>query len=355
MGRHYCKALVIGKFMPLHKGHVALVKFATTQAETVDMLVTAHDQESIPLQLRESWAKETFREDDKVNVFGYLYSPEELNESSESDLKSSHEWADYLLKVHEGMKEVDVIIGSERYVQYMADYLGIGHILYDEKRENMKISASLIKGDVIRYWDYLAPAVKRHYVHHICICGSESTGKSTTCKRLEEQYGYVTMIPEIGRCLVGKSELCSIEVLQKIYDIHYRLLKAVHEDPPTPIVLWDTDSITTLSYFNYIFRSVPLVQIRGYEDESEFSEQELWHEIIRADKYFFFESNIEFHDDGTRYSESEARLLSMNHLQAYAFFGIVPEIVTTDERFQVIEQYILNTKNELIKEFSERK
>ena len=111
-------------------------------------------------------------------------------------------------------------------------------------------------------------------------------GKFTMCKRLEEQYGYVTMIPEIGRCLVGKSELCSIEVLQKIYDIHYRLLKAVHEDPPTPIVLWDTDSITTLSYFNYIFRNVPLVRIRGYKDESEFSEQELWHEIIRADKYF---------------------------------------------------------------------
>lgn len=100
------------------------------------------------------------------------------------------------------------------------------------------------------------------------------------------------MIPEIGRCLVGKSELCFIEVLQKIYDIHYRLLKAVHEDPPTSIVLWDTDSITTLSYFSYIFGNVHLVQIRGYDDESEFTEQELWHEVIRADKYFFFESNI---------------------------------------------------------------
>ena len=36
------------------------------------MLVTAHDQESIPLQFRESWAKETFRDDDKVNVFGVI-------------------------------------------------------------------------------------------------------------------------------------------------------------------------------------------------------------------------------------------------------------------------------------------
>lgn len=139
------KALVIGKFMPLHKGHITLIDFAKSKAETVDMLVTAHEQENIPMQLRESWARETFRDDDRVNVFGYLYSPEELNESSESDLKSSHEWA---------------------------DYLGIASIIYDERRENLSISASQIKGDIIRYRDYLAPAVKRHYVHHICICGS---------------------------------------------------------------------------------------------------------------------------------------------------------------------------------------
>lgn len=341
------KALVIGKFMPLHKGHISLIDFAKSKAETVDMLVTAHEQESIPMQLRESWARETFRDDDRVNVFGYLYSPEELNESSESDLKSSHEWADYLAKVHGGMKEVDVIIGSEKYVKYMADYLGIASIIYDEQRENLSISASKIKGDIIRYWDYLAPVVKRHYVHHICVCGSESTGKSTTCKRLEEQYGFVTMIPEIGRCLVGKSELCSMEVLQKIYDIHHRLLKAVHDDPPTPIILWDTDSITTLSYFSYLFKGVPLVQIRGYEDESEYSEQDLVHDVLKADKYFFFESNIGFHDDGTRFCESEARLLSMSHLQAYAFFGIVPDIVTCSNRLEVVDQYIQERLSEL--------
>lgn len=160
------------------------------------------------------------------------------------------------------------------------------------------------------------------------------------------------MIPEIGRCLVGKSELCFIEVLQKIYDIHYRLLKAVHEDPPTSIVLWDTDSITTLSYFSYIFRNVPLVQIRGYDDESEFTEQELWHEVIRADKYFFFESNIEFHDDDTRYSESEARLLSIPHLQAYSFLGIVPDIVTCRNRYEVVDRYVHEKISELKQVFA---
>lgn len=143
-----------------------------------------------------------------------------------------------------------------------------------------------------------------------------------------------------------------MEVLQKIYDIHHKLLNAVYEDPPTPIALWDTDSITTLSYFSYIFRNVPLVQIRGYEDELEFTEQELWHEVIRADKYFSFESNIEFHDDDTRYSESEARLLSIPHLQAYSFLGIVPDIVTCRNRYEVVDRYVHEKISELKQVFA---
>ena len=331
MNDKYRRALVIGKFQPLHKGHMALIEFAKSLADRVDMLVTAHAGEQIPLDLRRKWAQETYVDDDRVAVYGYLYDPMELNESSESDLDSSREWADYLMKIHPGMKDVDVIVGSERYVQYMADYLGISYAVYDQMRERLKVSATMIKSDPVRYWDYLAPAVKRYYVSHVCICGSESTGKSTTCRKLEEQYGHVTMIPEIGRCLVGKSELCSVEVLHEIYDIHHRLLKAVYHDPPTPIVIWDTDNITTLSYCTYLFGDLP---------------EELT-DVVKADKYFFFASNIEFHDDGTRFSEDQARLLSDHHLRTYASFGIFPEIVNDEDRYGIVEDYITTKINQL--------
>ncbi len=45
--KKYNKALVIGKFMPLHKGHLALIDFAATQARTVSVCVTGHDGEVI--------------------------------------------------------------------------------------------------------------------------------------------------------------------------------------------------------------------------------------------------------------------------------------------------------------------
>ena len=346
MDKKFKKALVIGKFQPLHKGHLALIDYAKDNAEQVDMLVTANENEEIPLAQRFDWAQETFSEDSCVNVYGYLYDPKMLTASSESDLQSSKDWADYLMKVHVGMHEVDVIIGSERYVQYMADYLGISYMIYDEKRDNLKISATLLKSDIIRYWDYLAPAVKRTYVRHICICGSESTGKSTTCKRLEENHDFVTMIPEIGRCLVGKSELCSLLALQNIYAIHHQLLSAVTFDPPTPVIIWDTDSITTISYFKYLYPDLTLNVLKDKCVSSSKSE------VNKADKYYFFVSNIEFKDDGTRFSEDEAKILAGSHLQTYLDYGISPEIITASDRYNIVESAILAFIDELKNTFA---
>ena len=329
--KKYNKALVIGKFMPLHKGHLALIDFAATQARTLCVCVTGHDGEVISSAERAWWVIESYIQNSSINVRNLSYDPGKLNESSVSDLKSSEEWAEYLKAELEDFSEIDVIIGSEMYVKYMADYLGIGYIIYDEHRENMPISATDIKGDIIRYWDYLSPAAKRSYVQHICICGSESTGKSTVCKRLEEEYGFVTMIPEIGRCLVGKSELCEVETLKKIFTIHNDLLLAVKNDPPTPIILWDTDNITTLSYLAFL-HSVNQEVINEVMGERQ---------AVLADKYFFFEPNIAFHDDGTRFDPTEARLLSAHHKYMYSNYGISPEEVTAEDRCDVVRQYIL--------------
>ena len=329
--KKYNKALVVGKFQPLHKGHLALIDFATTQAEIVVVCATAHDGEIIPLCQRVSWLNESYRQNKSVIVCGLSYDPTRLNESSVSDLKSSEEWAEYLKAELQDFSKIDVIIGSELYVKYMADHLGIGYIIYDENRENMHIAATDIKGDIIRYWDYLSPAAKRSYVQHICICGSESTGKSTVCKRLEEGYRFVTMIPEIGRCLVGKSELCEVETLKKIFNIHNDLLLAVKNDPPTPIILWDTDNITTLSYLAFLHSvNDDVVDVVMGERKA-----------VLADKYFFFEPNIVFHDDGTRFDAMEAKILSAHHKYMYSNYGIALEEVTAEDRCDVVRQYIL--------------
>lgn len=346
MKKMYNKALVIGKFMPLHKGHLALIDFAASQAENVVVCVTGHTGEPIHLDKRVRWVRENYYNNQtNFRICGLSYDPTQLNESSVSDLKSSEAWAEYLKANIDDFVEINVIIGSEQYVKYMADYLGIGYVIYDEKRKNIHISATDIKSDMVRYWDYLAPSVKRSYVRHICICGSESTGKSTVCKRMEEEYNFVTMIPEIGRCLVGKSELCESETLKKIFTIHHDLLTAVKNDPPTPIIIWDTDNITTLSYLTFLHAGNKDLIAEVMGDRRP----------VIADKYFFFESNIPFHDDGTRLDTAEAKLLSDHHKNIYSNFGIVCETVSTDNRSDIVRQYILREIEQLKHSFDNSK
>ena len=63
--------------------------------------------------------------------------------------------------------------------------------------------------------------------------------------------------------------------------------------------------------------------------------------VVLADKYFFFESNINFYDDGTRFDQSQAKMLSEHHKYMYSRHGIIPEQISADNRCEVIRDYIL--------------
>jgi HTH-type transcriptional repressor of NAD biosynthesis genes len=324
--KKYKKALVIGKFMPLHKGHIGLINFACENAEMVLVCVLAHRKECIPLDRRVNWVKDSMYAG-VVSTCGLMYDADVLNSSSNSDIESSIAWAEYLKNQLEDFESIDVVVGSELYVKFIAEYLGIQYLIYDDKRLQINISATTIKNDVIKNWDYLAPSVKRTYAKHICICGSESTGKTTVCNTIERECEYVTVIPEIGRCIVGKSELCSIQQLCEIFEIHYKLLEVVVNDPPTPFVLWDTDNLTTLSYFRFLFPDA---------DDSILTKQR---PLLLADKYFFFESNLKFVDDNTRLNEEAAQALRNNHIITYQQAGVLLEQVTND-RLEKVKQYM---------------
>jgi HTH-type transcriptional repressor of NAD biosynthesis genes len=51
------KAFVFGKYLPFHKGHEAMIKFALTKCDLLTVLVCCSDKESIPDTVRNSWIK----------------------------------------------------------------------------------------------------------------------------------------------------------------------------------------------------------------------------------------------------------------------------------------------------------
>ena len=326
----YNRALIIGKFMPLHRGHMKMIEHAAEIARLVDVVVLGWKGEPISMIQRYNWVSDTYVDVSYIHPILLGYDPNELNSSSESDLQSSIEWAEYLKANLYDFDKYDVIVGSEKYVQYMGEYLGIDYDIFDEERKNVSISATAIKSDIVNNWDYLAPAVKRTYAKHICIVGSESTGKTTVCRRIEDENNFVTAVYEIGRSLVGKSELCTKEKLISIFNIHALLLNEVRYDPPTPIIIWDTDNIITKSYYKFLF-------------DSDFDPHVV--ENI-ADKYFFFDSNIPVVDDGSRFDESTAKSLKDCHISMYDEYGVDLEMVT-ENRYEVVNDYVQRSIKEL--------
>lgn len=327
-------ALVIGKFMPMHKGHKALIDFACSQAQRVTVCVLGCPSEPISLSLRADWVSKTFHDKfglptkPSLEVLSVEYDDAVLNSSSESDVQSSIEWAEFLRQIINN-NEIDVIVGSEKYVQYMAEYLGINHIIYDEDRTKMSISATAIKNNIVENWDYLLPHVKQYYAKHVCISGSESTGKTTVCASLEKKYPFVTMIPEIGRCLVGNAKTCAMNTLKEVMRIHGHLINQVLYDPPTPITIWDTDNITTQSYYRWMFNINPIISQTGF-----------------ANKYFFFDSTIPYEKDATRVTETDALLLKESHIKCFNEWRINLEMVT-ENREETVDEWIIKTMKDI--------
>ena len=56
------RGLVIGKFMPLHAGHIALIHFAAKQCEELIVSMTFTNNDPIPGPLRFEWIKEEFKD-----------------------------------------------------------------------------------------------------------------------------------------------------------------------------------------------------------------------------------------------------------------------------------------------------
>jgi HTH-type transcriptional repressor of NAD biosynthesis genes len=55
------KGFVFGKFLPFHKGHEAMIKFALTKCDFLTVLVCCSDKESIPDTFRKSWIEKTLK------------------------------------------------------------------------------------------------------------------------------------------------------------------------------------------------------------------------------------------------------------------------------------------------------
>jgi HTH-type transcriptional regulator, transcriptional repressor of NAD biosynthesis genes len=258
--RHYSVGFAFGKYCPLHKGHVSLIRYGMSICEKFYVIVCGSDKEPISTSTRAAWIREELSNDAAVHVVEYSYLECELPNTSESSRDVSQVWS----AIFRGLlpAELGVIVTSEPYGEFVAQYMGIEHASYDQSRTNFPVSSTQVRADLLGSWDLLPAPVQRSYQRRIVLSGTESAGKSTLAAALVQHFNAcrvsaeqtAVLVTEAARDIVGDSNSLDLGTLQVVATEHAgRVAAACALMPPRPLVVVDTDVYVTQSYAQAAF------------------------------------------------------------------------------------------------------
>jgi len=288
MEKRFKSGLVLGKFMPLHNGHLHLINSAAEQCEKVFVMICSLKSEPIHGKMRWSWLQMIFQGHNNIEIIHCEdENPQHPEEASSTDSFYNDFWVP---SVYERIDELDVVFTSESYGDEFAKYLGVEHVLVDIDRKTFPISGTNIRKNPPENWVFIPEVVMPYFTKRIVIVGPESTGKSTLVEKLAHEYG-VSYLPEYGRTYtetITPSKELVIEDFYQIAETHNDMLLEKHINNRRPWLFVDTDAITT-KLFGQMY-------LDGYEDNRV-------DEIIKHqwfDLTLLMDIDVEWVNDGTR-------------------------------------------------------
>lgn len=285
MIQKYKTGFIIGKFIPLHKGHQYVLETAITQSEKVTVVVCQNTHTTIDPEIRASWIRELYPEVD-VRIFHH----DDLLDSTSTDI--SPVWADNVVKLLGYVP--DAVFSSENYGAVFAKCMGSKHVLVDQKRTKYPISGTIVRKNPLMSWQYLSEPVRAYYAKRIVVLGAESTGTTTLTKALALHYR-TSWAPEYGRTYCeGRRTAKNRNNWTPDEFIHIASVQNVMEDflarKSNKLLICDTDAFATRLWFErYLGYLYPkLDEITNTQNKSLY--------ILTGDE-------IPFVQDGTRDGE----------------------------------------------------
>jgi NadR type nicotinamide-nucleotide adenylyltransferase len=187
--------VVIGKFLPPHRGHSHLIETACGGADHVLVIVAGRPDDLIPAHRRADMLRELHP------TTTVVVTPDDIpDRTDDGGEATSRAWADRtrVLAAQACGRVPAVVFTSEEYGPRYARWLGARHVSVDPGRVRYPISGTAVRADPWGHAGFLAPVVRAWFVQRISVVGAESTGTTTLSRALAEHYG-AACVPEYGR------------------------------------------------------------------------------------------------------------------------------------------------------------
>ncbi len=349
--------IVVGKFLPLHMGHVHLIQRASGLVDRLYVIIShANDGDAemidesrfikeINPKDRLRFVKQTFK--NQKNIKSFL-----LNESDCPPYPNGWEMWSNLLKDEMMLYEENIdwkndvifISNKQEDKEYNMKFFESDTVSIDPEYSEYNVNSKEIRMNPSKYWKYLPREVREHLIPAVTICGGESSGKSVMIDKLANIFN-TTSAWEYGRDYVteklgGDEQALQYSDYEKIIFGH-QLNVLYAKRNANKFALIDTDYITTLAFcLTYEKKDNPTIRefIKNYP----------------FDLTILLENNVKWINDGLRsLGEKEIRMQFQQLLKKlYDEYNINYIIIKSDDyekRYlackDVIESYLDGVTN----------
>lgn len=326
----YDLGIVVGKFAPLTRGHITLINAAYTQSKRVLVILchdprwlekqSSRDQKILTLKNRLRWLQNIFADTPDIKIVS-------VDESQFPEFPNG--WQEFTSYV--GQLAIDEIAGTGKkntnisvamfsseisYDEKYKQHLGwMKHEIVDADRTMVPISATAIRNDLYKNWEYLPREVRKAYALRVVIIGVESCGKTNLVKMLSKHYN-TSWVEEYGRTFCEK-ELHGNEMLLTSDDYNtiafrHKELEAQAMETANKLAIIDTNAFVT-EYYHRLYEGVanPIVTaIANHE---------------RYDLVIILEPTVPWVDDGLRVNSDRTKTRSLFETMLQEFPNQTPE------------------------------
>ena len=337
-----------GKFLPFHMGHLNCIIQAASMVDVLFVVVGYDDLYDkklcksskfnwIPASMRERWISKAVKDIPNVRVLSH-YERRSDDFMTDPFVKEAN---NTLAKKLGG--KIDVVFSSElEYEAYFSKYFPTSkHVLLDNFRIQFNISATQIREKgVFECWDMLPKAVQEYYTKRICLCGVESTGKSTMTKLLAAFF-QTNFVEEYGRTYYDDINSCfDIITKEDFYQIAAGHTYLINQAIPNAnkLLFIDTEQVYTQFF-----------RIQSFDEKCLVLDQMIKNNVNKIDTYIYLEPHNEYELDGSRLPVNDVIRKQNNDTLIKLFNDYNIELHIVDEKCKIkrMQKCIEIVKNSL--------